>query len=1427
MYSASNASASTLRDNPKPTTRRWPTASRLLPSQGQKHPKLLQITLLHRRRTRSVTSKDPHKIYQSLQSNDSTLKIQGTAIKAPKLITLGPTGEFVESAKQPSKDIAPPPGFVLGGDVKLFGTGLAGRLYTFVGEAGKASDVKEIVTLGEKLLLEDVLKCLHGSVFGDVGLVKPGFTFRAGDSALGALPGLHFDAEVVFDNGSGLKSAHETLREVFGVKGGSLRVSGYLGEKREWSKALKPEKFSFKGVFVGVDSELGRLVRVTSIGVELAGVRREGSFMRRAKYDCTVGFYGSAEVEIPGSVVPLVVEYGLREVDEMYEFRLMKGGSEWVNVTGFKGLKLSDVQLLAKFPKKSSIKDIDFQLSAQLRFAGAALALKGIYSPETFYIQASIPTCTLDDLHALYASITGRTLAEFTHKATFKDLLFRIDASGLTLSGEVTIDEHRAVKAVVAIYRDGIAITGSLKDITLGAVTITKVELDVFIGRTNPGTTSRASGFSITGNVRFHTMDISVSLHTLVEGGQVSWTVYGELDADLELSHLAPKVKGTFLDLSLRRVAFIASNVDSPAGVEEFNVFNYPVRRGLFYPPFVYFIWGWGRTNFDGETGVQFCAALDRVPQLDHISGGRVEGLVLRAAYSDRGFSFGILFPAPVTLSLGPNVTSGPLSLEIVASTMPQLIFTTTLNVKVAGQAQPLVFTFGLKADVDSAEGFGQMTNYWVNPLGLSENVKIGPDLAFELGIIYAVLASTGAPSKIGFSGGLAIGEAEAQVAVALSANPTEQLVKTSLTRLSVTDLIQFASRIANDAIPAPPEDLFTIKNGLFYISTGATIGTTYYPAGASIRGDIELLGQETNFECTIGKTTRLQALFEDVALGPLVITGTEGGKPSTVIELGLSKQHILLDGSVKIFDFEASIHASLDILPKPDISLALRVAWADALEVELRARVIGAANFRDLKDTDFMIDAVLEQHILEYISMHGQAHFLAMRKVFEDGIEAAEEFFESAKEAIDAQLKEAEEAFEAARALWHEKEAELRNALHDAVTSFEEGVEELQNDFYQAEKDFEAAVYKAHQKLETARIDRAAAITSALIRIQKARRELQAEIMSHLCVIQETKKETAMSYGALLVDLKVAEENVQSAQDEVDRRESALAAAQKELSEASFYRQIDLSIKVGHHQAHVADSRADLLSAQTILAKAQLALEQSGYQSAISKKTEKKQVLAEVKTAGEQTIKATEEHLEIAVKEHDEIVQKTEAKIKEHLHKHSSTEKVALETKEGALNKFKSEKEAQISTLKSHVATLPSTPEFSKLEKAKSALTTVKNSRLELDAAKDAIKLLREKAPTAEHAESILTKFEHVFEIQRVELHGSLRDLIEKGIPLRASVKGFIAGKEIDFVLDYRIGETGEFVKGLMEKWWEEVSGGFMDLFDGEEDGEKEKSTV
>ena len=36
-----------------------------------------------------------------------------------------------------------------------------------------------------------------------------------------------------------------------------------------------------------------------------------------------------------------------------------------------------------------------------------------------------------------------------------------------------------------------------------------------------------------------------------------------------------------------------------------------------------------------------------------------------------------------------------------------------------------------------------ELKGYWVDPLGISPNVKIGPDMALELGITYAVSDKT------------------------------------------------------------------------------------------------------------------------------------------------------------------------------------------------------------------------------------------------------------------------------------------------------------------------------------------------------------------------------------------------------------------------------------------------------------------------------------------------------------------------------------------------------------------------------------------------------------------------------------------------------------------------------------------------------------
>lgn len=378
--------------------------------------------------------------------------------------------------------------------------------------------------------------------------------------------------------------------------------------------------------------------------------------------------------------------------------------------------------------------------------------------------------------------------------------------------------------------------------------------------------------------------------------------------------------------------------------------------------------------------------------------------------------------------------------------------------------------------------------------------------------------------SKVAFSGGLAIGGTEVQVAMAISENPLEQILKASLSKLSITDLVKFASDISGEEIPLPPEDLLAFRNVLFYISTGTSIGTTYYPAGASIKGDIQLLGKETNVECTIGSTTKISALFDEVQVGPLLLAGVKESRPSLSIELGLLKQHIMVDGRLKLFDLDTSVRSVFDILPKPDMRFDLSFAFAEALDIEISARVVGAADFKNLKNADFLLGVILEQDILKYINNHVKAHFRAIQKALKEGFEAARKFFEAEKKRLNVHLTKAKKVFHAAEVVWKAKEREVRDALDEVVREFEEGILELGRDLEEAKKALEAALYAAHQHLEQARIDRAAFITSAAIKVMRTRREFKAAIKAQLFDVRATKEETKSMFGVLLQDVKDAE---------------------------------------------------------------------------------------------------------------------------------------------------------------------------------------------------------------------------------------------------------------------------------------------------------------
>lgn len=415
--------------------------------------------------------------------------------------------------------------------------------------------------------------------------------------------------------------------------------------------------------------------------------------------------------------------------------------------------------------------------------------------------------------------MVGVELDVFDHEVNFDAMSLRVFSDGLELCGEVTINGHTSVRGALHLSRDGIAVSGGIGDVEFDGILVKDAAFDAFIASKMECKTARATKISICGDVCFSGIELKVGIFTekTAKDGFV-WTVYGEVDGDVSTSRLLPGLKETLLDISLNRLALIASNHDSPGG--SYSGIQYPVVKGI-----------------------QFCAAIDSIYELEQLMRGSVKGLVLRAAYTNGKFALSIILPAARTITFSDTVYSGPLEIEVQVGTDIKLVLKALLNVKVDTQPDPLQFALGLKADKTAASAYAQMLNGWVNPCNIGKNVAIRK-CALEFGIVYTTFFTTGTPGVVGMAGELAIGSKMAGVAMKLSQNPAEQLLAAQVKDLGVVDLVKFASLIADHEFPEP-QDFVHFNDVELYLSTGTSIGLTEYPAGASLKGDLTLSAKE------------------------------------------------------------------------------------------------------------------------------------------------------------------------------------------------------------------------------------------------------------------------------------------------------------------------------------------------------------------------------------------------------------------------------------------------------------------------------------------------------------------------------------------------------------------------------------------------------
>ena len=175
----------------------------------------------------------------------------------------------------------------------------------------------------------------------------------------------------------------------------------------------------------------------------------------------------------------------------------------------------------------------------------------------------------------------------------FESLYLKISTNGIVLSGTVAFNGTASAQAMISITRDGLGISGGIGNYKIPDtdITIQEAALDIFIGANTKSATDkvpkRASRFGIRGTVDFEgnlvTAGFSISTST---SGERQWMLYGAFDGDLRLSKINSEVKGTDMDISLRKAAIIASNFTQDAsnvsGLDGMlNVMNYPTSKGM------------------------------------------------------------------------------------------------------------------------------------------------------------------------------------------------------------------------------------------------------------------------------------------------------------------------------------------------------------------------------------------------------------------------------------------------------------------------------------------------------------------------------------------------------------------------------------------------------------------------------------------------------------------------------------------------------------------------------------------------------------------------------------------------------------------------------------------------------------------------------
>ncbi|KAK4238612.1 hypothetical protein C8A03DRAFT_33365 [Achaetomium macrosporum] len=816
---------------------------------------------------------------------------------------------------------------------------------------------------------------------------------------------------------------------IFAAKQADVKVAAFFGTDGSWASALKPRQFTLKGTFENIDVNVFDIFHVTELGAYIRTFRRIRVGVNKDEWPLVLGFFGTLRFSLPGSPSASLFSF---EIDVGEGVLSLAGNSQgsWSSAFGIPNLSIDNMSIYGEI--RTSTRSLDMlQVAAALTLNDTTFDLRGLYtpSPSQLRLSASASNFTLESLLNMFAELFGEQLSVPDGiDITFEDVILTLDSSrGFTLSAATSLRGHTAASALITFSTSGVSIEGSISDTTFGEVAITNAEIRLELVRGSSGLLPSAM---IIGDAKFRAFEAyaGVNIFSSPLSGEIEWTVFGELKSEakqMRISDIDSHLDAAFLrDISFSEIGILAASSNQSA----FDPgFPYPVKKG-----------------------VQICATIEEFPLLSVLLQSRQIGLLLGASFSSSEVDIGIRMPPTSRINFGRGVISDPPGVVVTTNPRPGLHMDFGLTVP-AGHGQDLHFAAELFMDEIGASASALMEGFWVNPFGISEGVKVGPQNMLKIDIIFVEFLETGLPSGLAFAGSLTIGRVSAALALSLNVDPRQNFLFAKVDRLALSDVLSFGREALRMPIPENIPDFLQFEGvSLSIAPAGGQVGTMSTHPGFSFSATMLFFGEHILAKVTADQSIFVHGEVEAMTIGPLKLSGLESQNLVLDAQFGASAQHILVDAALDFLGRKEAIH--IEIKPEPfSLSFKIHSSFLNLISYDILATASGQLS--EPQSIDVQLTASFEQHILELIA-NLVTESLIQAANNTQRLEDAQAAVDKAKRDFNAALAGAEDDLARAERDWVNFSAGVRNNLDQAkaaVDAAEKAAQKAQEEYDKA----------------------------------------------------------------------------------------------------------------------------------------------------------------------------------------------------------------------------------------------------------------------------------------------------------------------------------------------------------------------------------------